>query len=133
MGHFEEIIKKLHPESSLTFYDILKIYSKINGDIFSDNCIRYNTNYKMNTIYYSINSKKVSLLHYLFQSLDPKIPRVNYYSYRKTCKTKHCICLKHYKRYLSKWREKMLNPKPKIIINIDRKTSKNDLVVNFDQ
>lgn len=136
MGHFEELVKKLHSESILTYYDMLKIYSKINGDIFTDNCIKYDTNYKMNAIYYCINSKKVSLIHYLMQSVDPKIPKKNNFSYRRICKTKHCVCLNHYKRYKAKYKAEYIrkknNEKVKIIFNI-QKIGNRDLVVNFDR
>lgn len=130
MKHFNNIVNRLHDESLLNYADIEKIYKKINGNIFGDKCIIYNTRYKKNLLYYCIRTKRVSLIHYLMQSINEDIPKINNYSYKRICKTHHCICLNHYKRYICKYREKKNNP---IAINYkDDLTPKGCLKINFD-
>ncbi len=131
MTHFDKLVNKLHENSLLTYYDMLKIYKKINGNIFGNECIIYKTNHKKDNMYYCLRSKRVALLHYLVQSINPKIPKINNYSYKRICETNHCICLKHYKRYISRYRErnnnKKVNPHHK-----DDLTPKGCLVLKFE-
>ncbi len=106
----EEIMTKLHKNSLLKFQDIIRITRRITESIFTDKCSIYKSGYSKNRLNFSFsvlkNNRKqtqsVCLVDYLFQSINPNIPKVNNISYKKLCTTKHCIAVNHFMPYESK-------------------------------
>lgn len=106
----EEIMSKLHKNSLLKYRDIIKITRKLTKSIFGKECSVYSTKSMKKIIPYSFlftdsnnrhYSRSISLIEYLFQSINSNMPKINNISYKKVCETKNCINYTHYEPHHS--------------------------------
>ena len=79
----------------MSFQDLKRLDKYIEGDIFEDECVRYNGEMKKNTAIFSFKGKKVSLHRLLYHNFINRIERSDFIKFK--CPNKGiCATISHF-------------------------------------